>query len=427
MSTRHQISGCTNSQRRADVIFIHGLGGDAFGTWRHAEGQSWPHWLGLDFPDVGVWSLGYASSPTKWLRLARLFGWGDRDSGYSMSLPDRASQVLDAVLRRGIGQRPVFFICHSLGGLLAKQIMRKAADSKEANATVLWNNIAAVMFLGTPHSGAPLASLLGSFRNILATTVSIEELQAHDTHLHDLNGWFRDQVVDANVRVESYFETRYVAGLARIVDPSSADCGVGKLPVPLDRDHLSIVKPERNDDQVCLAAQDILRTYVLDPNRRLRRREGVGMMTLVPSAPDPVRKPPLELPPRAEWFIGREAEVLRVVRRLQERRNTAIVGPAGLGKTAVAAEALRKVVGESPTSLAASPYPDGVVLLDLYKLRADPLAFWTALANKVEGSGFMPEAPSRLRAEEACRARHLLVVGTLPRLDHRRQPEWRVS
>jgi hypothetical protein len=30
MSQLHEISGCGNSARKADVIFIHGLGGDAF-------------------------------------------------------------------------------------------------------------------------------------------------------------------------------------------------------------------------------------------------------------------------------------------------------------------------------------------------------------------------------------------------------------
>lgn len=115
MSQLHEISGCENAERKADVVFIHGLGGDALATWRHGEDDStsWPHWLGQEFPQVGVWSLGYPASPTKWMRLKGWFSEGRRDAGHSMALPDRALQVLDFMLLRGLGKRPLFFICHT--------------------------------------------------------------------------------------------------------------------------------------------------------------------------------------------------------------------------------------------------------------------------------------------------------------------------
>jgi hypothetical protein len=69
-----------------------------------------------------IWSLSYAASPTRWARLLRLVGLGSRDSGHSMALPDRALQVLDLIIQEGLGQRLLIFICHSLGGLLAKQV-----------------------------------------------------------------------------------------------------------------------------------------------------------------------------------------------------------------------------------------------------------------------------------------------------------------
>jgi hypothetical protein len=119
---------------------------------------------------------------------------------------------------------------------------------------------------------------------------------------------------------------------------------------------------------------------------------------------------PHQLPPAAHQFFGRKAQLDELTARLLARKNTAVLGPAGLGKTALAAEALSSVVGDTRKSIANSPYPDGIVFLDLYAHHglADPA--WNSLANSLAGPGFMQDATPQTRATEACRSRSILVV-----------------
>src|ERR1035441_4557807 len=133
------------AQASGDVIFVHGLDGDARGTWQiGADSKTfWPSWLGEELPQVTVWTLDYEAHALNW-------------SGPSMPLLDRASSVLDLLAVRIPAPRSLFFIAHSLGGLLVKQMVRRAAD----RSLPLARNTRGVVFLATPHSGSQKATWL---------------------------------------------------------------------------------------------------------------------------------------------------------------------------------------------------------------------------------------------------------------------------
>jgi triacylglycerol esterase/lipase EstA (alpha/beta hydrolase family) len=64
--------------------------------------------------------------------------------------------ILEKLVSAGIGDRPVVFVTHSMGGLVVKQILHKA---KEEKLDKLVNNTAGVVFYSCPHFGSKLADM----------------------------------------------------------------------------------------------------------------------------------------------------------------------------------------------------------------------------------------------------------------------------
>jgi len=138
------ISGGEDPERLADVIFVHGLDGDARSTW-HPKDQPkhfWPAWLGEEMTQLGVWSLNYAVSASAW-------------KGHSMPLVDRANNVLDLFALEDIGQRPLALICHSLGGLLMKQVLRTPGMRGTRNGKQL-SSIPSSWYFCRRHTRGPI-------------------------------------------------------------------------------------------------------------------------------------------------------------------------------------------------------------------------------------------------------------------------------
>lgn len=268
MSELHEISGCDNENRKADVIFVHGLGGDPFKTWRYGddESTSWPHWLGEEFSDVGVWSLEYVATKSNVAR----------NSSKNMPLLDLAVELLDLLLIDGIGSRPLMFVCHSMGGLLVKHVIRKAFDLQNNNQEMreLLRQTKAVFFLATPHSGSELASyadfLAGYFASVnRMIAVNVSELQLNSRYLQDLLEWYSNNAVQHGIETKSYTETtktKIKGPLHKIVvNRSSSDPGVPGFPsIPLPgEDHFSIAIPSDRTKTVYKAAWMLLRDHVL--------------------------------------------------------------------------------------------------------------------------------------------------------------------
>jgi chaperonin GroEL len=238
MSQLVAVSGNDRQDRIGDVIFVHGLDGDARETWE-SRGKAisfWPEWLGADLGNVAVWAIDYEAASLVW-------------KGRAMPLIDRATNVLDLCVNKGIGSRPLVFIAHSLGGLLVKQLLRHSLEYDNPLWTPVAANTRGIVFLATPHAGSEKAGWVENFSVLLRPNVSISDLQAHAPQLRDLNTWYKNNAKKMDIATLVYRESYPYKGLM-IVDPTSADPGItGVIPIPVDFDHVSICKIELKTDQ----------------------------------------------------------------------------------------------------------------------------------------------------------------------------------
>jgi len=252
-SQLHKVANCDCADRIGDVIFVHGLGGDAFSTW-HPQGkkddqQSWLFWLGQDLPNVGIWSLDYEVEPSAW-------------RGNTMPMTDRATNILALLDSYDIGDRPITFVTHSLGGLLVKQMLRHARDQKQQGWRDIVGQTRGIVFLATPHSGSDLANWIDNFGTVFRKTVSVDELKANSPQLLQLNLWFRNNFRDLGIKVEVYFENYSTSGVL-VVDASSADPGIENvIPIPLDDDHNTICRPDSKDQLIYRSLKKLIDSWI---------------------------------------------------------------------------------------------------------------------------------------------------------------------
>ncbi len=215
-----------------NVVFVHGLDGDAVQSWQpKGAADSWTRWLGEDLERVCVWTIGYDSKSSAW-------------RGHSMPVFDRATNVLARLEAAGLLDRPLVFVCHSLGGLLVKEMLRVAHDSGNPEWKALISSTRGIAFLSTPHSGSDVAIWVKKFGALLRPTESVDELQYNDARLRELNMWYSNNAPTIGIRTLAFCEKRPVSGLLVVVDESSANPHIpGVMPIPMDEDHISICKP----------------------------------------------------------------------------------------------------------------------------------------------------------------------------------------
>jgi hypothetical protein len=256
------VGGTTDERRNADIVFVHGLGGDFKTTWQGRDGSFfWPEQIGKRFPNVGIWSVAYDAQPTEWL-------------GRGMPLVDRSKNLLEQLRLNGLGTRPLVFIGHSLGGIVIKQMLRDAFTQNNDDWEEIGNETDGVVFLATPHTGseaAIMAKLADVYLpGIVRMTPTVGELQSNAAMLRDLNVWYRNNVPGRDIRTSVLYENLpYEKVGTVIVDAASADPGIaGVTPIAVQADHISICKVDEEANLVYRSVSEFI-SKTLEPAQTL--------------------------------------------------------------------------------------------------------------------------------------------------------------
>ncbi|XP_077224280.1 alpha/beta-Hydrolases superfamily protein isoform X2 [Tasmannia lanceolata] len=267
-SDTSDVSGSENCSESAvpllDIVFIHGLRGGPFKTWRIADNKSsttsksglvekidqeagkqgtcWPReWLAFDFPHARLFTVKYKTNLTQW-------------SGASLPLQEVSSMLLKKLVAAGIGNRPVVFVTHSMGGLVVKQMLHQA---KTDNFDELFNNTRGIVFYSCPHFGSKLADMPWRMGLVFRPAPSIGELRSGSPRLVELNDFVRHLHNKRLLEVLSFSETMVTpivegyggwAFRAEIVPIESAYPGFGELVVLDATDHINSCKPVSHTD-----------------------------------------------------------------------------------------------------------------------------------------------------------------------------------
>ncbi|KAJ8772860.1 hypothetical protein K2173_028037 [Erythroxylum novogranatense] len=271
-SARESQSDSESGTPQLDIVFIHGLRGGPYKTWRLADdktstksglvekideeagkqGTFWPaEWLSTDFPEARLFTIKYKSNLTQW-------------SGASLPLQDVSAKILDKLVAAGVGNRPVVFVTHSMGGLVVKEMLYRA---KVENIDNLVKNTVGVVFYSCPHFGSKLADMPWRMGLVLRPAPSIGELRSGSPRLVELNDFIRNLHRKRLLEVLSFCETKVTSlvegygGWAvrmEIVPIESAYPGYGELVVLESTDHVNSCKPVSRSDPSYTKTLDFL-------------------------------------------------------------------------------------------------------------------------------------------------------------------------
>ncbi|KAI0502713.1 ribonuclease-like protein p/mrp subunit [Xylaria bambusicola] len=150
-----------------DIIAVHGINGDAVHTFSSKSNNRF--WLSdddmlpRDVKNARIMTYSYPASVTA------LLGGTSSDRILQHAQTMIAELVADRELEHAT-ERPIIFICHSLGGIVVKRALVYSASRTASHIKHLrsiYVSTYGMLFFGTPHQGSRKANLLTPAQRII--------------------------------------------------------------------------------------------------------------------------------------------------------------------------------------------------------------------------------------------------------------------
>ncbi|KAI0466974.1 ribonuclease-like protein p/mrp subunit [Xylaria cf. heliscus] len=142
-----------------DIVAVHGINGDAFNTFSSKNNNRFwlgdPDMLPHDVENSRILTYRYPAS------VATLLGSTSSDRILQHAQTMIAELVADRELEDAT-ERPIIFICHSLGGIIVKRALVYSASRTGRHINHLHSiyvSTYGILFFGTPHQGSGTANL----------------------------------------------------------------------------------------------------------------------------------------------------------------------------------------------------------------------------------------------------------------------------
>ncbi|KAI3113481.1 hypothetical protein CBS147333_2919 [Penicillium roqueforti] len=260
---------CNPDDGTIDIVFIHGLTGDREATWT-AEGATtpWPEsLLPSILPTARVLTFGYD---------AFLVDWRGPVSenficNHALNLLTSLSSYRDS---SDTNERPVIFVCHSLGGLVCKDALFQSRQRPEPHLHNILDCTRGIIFLGTPHHGASfakLAEVVSRSIGLLKQTNSkiVDVLKRDSEVLARIQDGFHTMIKAHStaetppIEVTCFYEELPVLGVGFVVPQYSAILP-GQIFIGIHRNHMDMPKFVGVEDPGFVAVSGELRRWNRD-------------------------------------------------------------------------------------------------------------------------------------------------------------------